>query len=270
MKKFILGLAGLSLVAGNAAAAWGFKYEVFNGTTWTNKLTVNVYNGAVDVPFRMSVWNDGKSKVNIYKNGKYLVATPALQPLRVQVSSRISNWGTTANGDQMVSMQKEVISAGSQALLTSMAAKDTVVGVAKGVYSFFGNLKPLYADYAQSTPELTYFTGVMRIGNNTAAAKNRTIKVAANTIGAPSPNSGNGGAYGASFYTARKPADIASGIANTYAVNYYSLITVVSNGPRPEGIMQSQPDFATTDVPTPGVLALLPLGAIAACRRNRR
>ena len=165
-------------VASSASAVWGLKYEVYDHATssWTNKLTVNVYSGAADVQYRMSVWTDTKTKVNVYKNGKVLVSSAAVQPLRVQVSSRIANWGTAANGDQLVSYTSKVNSAGLDALKNSLSVKDTILGVNKSSASFFGNLKPKYTDYAVVTPSTVYFEGTIRIGNLTAAASEKLTK----------------------------------------------------------------------------------------------
>ena len=258
------------LFACPALGAWGLKYEVWSGTDWTSNQTVNVASGAVDINFRISIWNDGLSSIAALKPKKGvkapIVAANVTQPLRLQSSSRISNWGSIASGDQLRAFNVTVPASGRDSTRATLTGPDTVLGVAGSKTSFASNLTPKRQVYGQFIPLMTYFQGTMRIGNRTAAARDRTITLNVDSLGAASPNSGNGGVYGASFYGAFPDRNEIAGTIREEAVNFDATIHVISSGAR--GVASANLSLPA-HLPAPPTIALTSSAFLATARRRR-
>jgi len=262
----LIGIVMASLTASAAPAAWGLRYQFYNGTQWTNHLNVSSANGAVKVKFRMGVWNDGTTQVDLHNTKKQLIGTgTALQPLRLVVSSAIANFGRAGAGDSVVSYKKDVNAGGVNALRVAQSGDITVLGYRNKPSSFFGNLVPEYGKSSIWTPEMTFFHGEIKIGTKTKFAKNRIIELGMRSLGDPVPDGGNGGIYGASFYVSGRTPHL--GTVREAAIIETATITVSNAQLR--AVRSTEPDLSgsTTDVPSPGVLSPF---ALLAVRRRRR
>jgi len=262
----LLVIAAALLTASSASAAWGLRYQFYDGAQWTNHLNVSSANGPVNVKFRMSVWNDGTTQVDLYNTKNKLIGIgTAVQPLRLVVSSALANFGTKGNGDSIVSYKKDVNAGGVNALRVAQTEDITVLGYRNKPSSFFGNLVLDPKKASTWTPEMIYFHGEIKIGTKTESARNRTIELGMRSLGDPKPTGGNGGIYGASFYVKGKTPIL--GTVREAAVIDTATITVSNAQMR--AIRSTEPALpgSGADVPTPGVLTPFALFMV---RRRRR
>lgn len=181
--------------AASSLAVWGVRYEVNSGSGWSSSTTVNVLSGAKSVDFRIIVYHDGTNIV-VGSSG----TGTALSPSRLVMSQRLTSFGNQAWGDDVVTLDKSVLSGNAAALEQSTDGQDLILGRPNSILSFTSNLGDTILNPRPQRLELEFFHGTILIGNNLNAALNRTINLTANSFAYPNAANGTGGPFGASFY----------------------------------------------------------------------
>ena len=187
-------LVALTAIASASLAGWGVRYEVNSGSGWTSAATIDVSDGPKNVDFRISVFIEGTLMIK----GGYFPLSPAVAPLRLCNSQKLTNFGDPAAGDSVLLFKKTVLGGNAKALQVAQSGPDTILGVAGTVLSFSSNTEILVPHPVQL--EKQFYLGTIRVGNATAAAQSRTITLTANSFSFPGADGGSGGAYGGSFF----------------------------------------------------------------------
>lgn len=186
-------LVALTAISSASLAGWGVRYEVNAGSGWTSAATIDVSGGAKTVDFRISVFIEGTLMINSPKG-----LSPAVAPLRLCNSQKLTNFGDPASGDSVLQFTKTVLGGNSKALERSLSGSDTILGVPNSIFSFSANTEALSPHPVQL--EKQFYFGTIRVGNSTPNAVSRTITLTANSFSFPGAPGGSGGTYGGSFF----------------------------------------------------------------------
>lgn len=212
-------LVALTALTSASLAGWGVRYEVNTGNGWTSAATIDVSDGPKNVDFRISVFIEGTLMIK----GGYFPLSPAVAPLRLCNSQKLTNFGDPVAGDSVLLFKKTVLGGNAKALQVAQSGSDTILGVAGTVLSFSSNTEILVPHPVQL--EKQFYLGTIRVGNATAAAQSRTITLTANSFSFPGADGGSGGAYGGSFFVVVNGQN-SNGPATEPAVTVPATITV--------------------------------------------
>lgn len=186
-------LVALTALSSASLAGWGVRYEVNAGSGWSSAATIDVSGGPKTVDFRISVFIEGTMMINTPKG-----LSPAVAPLRLCNSQKLTNFGDPASGDSVLQFTKTVLGGNSKALERSLSGSDTILGVPNSIFSFSANTDALIPHPVQF--EKQFYFGTIRVGNGTPNAMSRTITLTANSFSFPGAPGGSGGTYGGSFF----------------------------------------------------------------------
>lgn len=201
MKSMIAAVAGVAGLAAGANAAWGVKFEVWNGSAWVNNVVANA--GDV-VKFRFGIYFDENSPPAITTAD----GTGVAQALnRYTGSNQVTNFGA---GDVIQNLAK------GSAITNVGSTWNQISGGTIGTTAVTSFLSSLYLGDIPNLPYIEVYHGEVKVTDGT----DRTMTLQIKTFG-------SGNTKGATFYNTAALASKQSAAPTDAATNFNATITVV-------------------------------------------